>query len=231
MSLLELNNVSAGYGKALVVEKVSFGLQRGETVVILGPNGSGKTTIFRAIIGALPHTGDIAMEPNARIGYVPQKIDLERNLPLTVREFLLLAEKPKELHPYSPEEAVPLVGLSKAFLRKSIGTLSSGEFQRVLIAFALMNRPDLLLFDEPTASIDIGGQETVYELLHRLQEDQNFGLILISHDLTVVYQHADKVLCLHKRHAHFGVPEEVLTTEELKELYGSKVKFHRHAHA
>lgn len=230
MPLLELKNVSVGYGRGPVAEKVSFALQRGETLVILGPNGSGKTTIFRAIIGALPYTGEITTEQDARIGYVPQKIDLERNLPLTVREFLLLASKPRELHPYAPEEAIILVGLAKSFLSKNISSLSSGEFQRVLIAFALRNRPDLLLFDEPTASIDIGGQETVYELLHRLQNEQNFGLILISHDLTVVYQHADKVLCLHKKHAHFGDPEEVLTMKELKELYGSNIKFHRHAH-
>ncbi|MBI2573868.1 MAG: metal ABC transporter ATP-binding protein [Candidatus Wildermuthbacteria bacterium] len=230
MNLLELKNVSVGYGKAPVIEKVSFALQRGETVVILGPNGSGKTTIFRAIIGALPYAGEIVMELDARIGYVPQKIDLERNLPLTVREFLLLAVKPKEVRAYSPEEAVKLVDLPKAFLSKNVSTLSSGEFQRTLIAFALINRPDLLLFDEPTASIDIGGQDTVYELLHRLQDDQNFGLILISHDLAVVYQQADKVLCLHKRHAHFGDPEEALTVEELKELYGPNIKFHRHAH-
>lgn len=229
MALLSLRNVSASYNDAPIVEGVSFELERGETLAVIGPNGSGKTTLLRAIIGTISHAGEIALEEGTRIGYVPQKLDLERNLPLTVQEFLTLAPRPRNSSAIALSEMPELISLPKSYLAKSLSMLSSGEFQRVLIGFALMTRPNLLLFDEPTASVDIAGQETVYDLLRRLQKSHAFALILISHDLSVVYQHADRVLCLNRSHAHVGTPEE-LTPTHLKHLYGRDVKFHTHIH-
>ncbi|QQG42598.1 MAG: metal ABC transporter ATP-binding protein [Candidatus Giovannonibacteria bacterium] len=225
MPILEIKNLSVRYGEQAVLDDISFDLERGDALAIIGPNGSGKTTLLRAILGASRYTGEVILSPETRIGYVPQKIDLERDLPITVKEFLALRSRS------APEKALKAVDLAPTFLNKRIGELSSGELQRVLIAWAIIGRPDLLLFDEPTASVDVAGQRTVYELLHKLQEEHNLALILISHDLTVVYRYANKVLCLNRQQVCFGVPGEVLTPAELAKLYGGDRKFYHHAHS
>src|SRR3989344_7233328 len=170
MPILEVKNLSVRYGEQSILENISFDLEKGDTLAIIGPNGSGKTTLLRAILGATRYTGEIKISTGAEIGYVPQKIDLERDLPITVQEFLLLKSKQGESSAYSPRRALELVNLPADFLKKRIGELSAGEFQRALIAWAVIDRPNLLLFDEPTASVDVAGQETVYELLHRLHD-------------------------------------------------------------
>ena len=230
MPILEIKNLKTKYYKEKVFDDISFSLERGDTLAIIGPNGSGKTTLFRAILGAIPFKGEIIKEKGVRIGYVPQKIDLERDIPITVEEFLSLRSHPEADKEHAPENVLILVDLSVNYLRKKIGELSSGELQRVLIAWAVVGHPDLLLFDEPTASVDIAGQETVYELLHKLQDEHNITLILISHDLSVVYQYANKVLCLNRGQVCFGPPAEVLTPAELQKLYGGDRKLYHHTH-
>ncbi|OGF63395.1 hypothetical protein A2926_03880 [Candidatus Giovannonibacteria bacterium RIFCSPLOWO2_01_FULL_44_40] len=225
MNVLEVKNLKVVYDRDVALDNISFSLERGEALAVIGPNGSGKTTLFRAILGAVGYNGDIKMPKGTKIGYVPQKIDLERDLPITVKEFLTLRDHA------APEKTLGAVDLAPSFLGKRIGELSSGELQRVLIAWAIIGHPDLLLFDEPTASVDMAGQKTVYELLHKLQEEHNLGLILISHDLTVVYRYANKVLCLNREQICFGVPDEVLTPSELARLYGKDRKFYQHAHS
>lgn len=230
MPILEVKNLSVHYSGQVILEDISFDLEKGDALAVIGPNGSGKTTLLRTILGAARYTGEIHLDKEIRIGYVPQKIDLERDLPITVQEFLLLKGAQKQFSAYSPKQALDLVDLEAAFLKKRIGELSAGEFQRVLIAWAVIDRPSLLLFDEPTASVDVAGQETVYELLHRLQDKYDLTLILISHDLTVVYRYANRVLCLNRAQVCFGVPSEVLTPKELEKLYGSGRKFYHHIH-
>ncbi len=230
MPILEVKNLKVRYGEQSVLENISFDLEKGDTLAIIGPNGSGKTTLLRAILGAIPYVGEIKRALEVKIGYVPQKIDLERDLPITVQEFLLLKSKQGESSAYSPHQALELVNLPAGFLKKRISELSAGEFQRALIAWAVIDRPSLLLFDEPTASVDVAGQETVYELLHRLHDKYDLTLILISHDLTVVYRYANKVLCLNREQVCFGAPSEVLTPKELEKLYGGGHKFYHHTH-
>jgi zinc transport system ATP-binding protein len=235
MAFLEIKNLKIYYGKAVALEHISFSLEKGETLAVIGPNGSGKTTLFKSILGALPYEGEIIKAENLKIGYVPQKLDLERDPPLTVEEFFDL-QKHTDLGSggisdgHSVAEMLKMVDLSDNYLIKRIGELSSGELQRILIAWALIGHPDLLLFDEPTASVDMAGQETVYELLHKLQAEHNLTLILISHDLTVVYKYAPKVLCLNKTQTCWGPPSEVLTPKELEKLYGGERKFYQHNH-
>jgi zinc transport system ATP-binding protein len=224
------NNLSVRYGEEQALEGISFAVNKGETIAVIGPNGSGKTTLLKALIGTLSSKGEITMEKEVSIGYVPQKLDVERNLPLTGKEFLNLTKAGKEKIAYSTKEIVEMVGLPLAHLQKSLSAFSSGEFQRLLMAFALRTRPSLLLFDEPTASVDIGGQETIYELLHRLQDEDQFAAILVSHDLATVTQYATKVLSLNKRQISFGPPEEVLTQEGLEKLYGGGRRFYHHLH-
>lgn len=228
MQILNVKNLTVFYGSDKVLDNVSFSLDKGDALAVIGPNGSGKTTLFRSIIGAVPFEGEIVKDPRIRIGYVPQKIDLDRNLPLTVKEFFLLKIENGSKRIYEMEEVLDLVKLPKQFLRKRLAELSSGEFQRVLIAWAVIDYPDLLLFDEPTASIDVAGQETIYDLLHRLQDVRQLTLILISHDLSVVYNYANKVLCLNHRRICFGEPKEVLTAAELAKLYGGSNKHYSH---
>jgi len=224
MPILEVKNLSVRYGEQSILENISFDLEKGDTLAIIGPNGSGKTTLLRAILGATRYTGEIKISAGTEIGYVPQKIDLERDLPITVKEFLALRSRAES------EGLLQAVDLAPDFLKKRIGELSAGELQRVLIAWAISGHPDLLLFDEPTASVDVAGQKTVYELLHKLQDERNLALILISHDLTVVYRYAQKVLCLNRQQICFGVPSEVLTPKELEKLYGGGRKFYHHLH-
>ena len=230
MPILEIKNLSAGYYKERILEGVSFSLERGDTLAIIGPNGAGKSTLLKAILGAIPFSGEIIKEKKVRIGYVPQKLDLDLDLPITVEEFLALRNHPESDDKHTPENVLKLVDIKQIYLKKKIGELSSGEFQRVLIAWAIVGHPDLLLFDEPTANVDIVGQETVYELLHKLQDEHNITLILISHDLTVVYRYANKVLCLNKGQICFGPPAEVLTQDELRKLYGGERKLYHHTH-
>lgn len=235
MPILEVKNLKVSYDGHLVLDDISFALKRGETLAVIGPNGSGKTTLFRAILGSVSYEGNIEKPADIKIGYVPQKIDLERDLPITVKEFLTLrnhaAPSGRWQATHSPAGVLEMVDLAPAFLSKRIGELSSGELQRILIAWAVIGHPDLLLFDEPTASVDAAGQRTVYELLNKLQEEHNLGLVLISHDLTVVYRYANKVLCLNREQVCFGIPDEVLTPEELAKLYGGERKFYHHVHS
>src|SRR3989344_4970498 len=163
MPILEVKNLNVIFDRHTILDQVSFEVEKGDALAVIGPNGAGKTTLFRALIGAINFGGEIKKIPDLRIGYVPQKIDLERDLPLMVREFFALKKNHKaEKNMYSSEEVLNLVQLPASFSQKRLSELSSGEFQRVMIAWAIMDKPQLLLFDEPTASIDIAGQETIY---------------------------------------------------------------------
>lgn len=229
--ILEVKNLRVGAGGTTLLTKVSFLVERGETVLVIGPNGAGKTTLFRALIDAIPFEGEVIWAPNTKIGYVPQKIDLERNLPIMVEEFFMLKAARKEK--FTKEEFTEVlasVNLGPEYARKGISELSSGEFQRVLVAWAVIGHPDVLLFDEPTASVDVAGQETIYELLHQLQDKYGLTLILISHDLSVVFRYATQVLCLNKMQICYGAPKEVLTPQELSRLYGDNRTFYHHLH-
>ena len=230
--ILEVKNLRIKAGEATLLSDVSFSVERGDTVLIIGPNGAGKTTLFRALIGALPYEGEITWADGIKFGYVPQKIDLERDLPITVGEFFKL--KAGGEIAFSHEEVVSAlhdVRLTPEDAKKGISQLSSGEFQRVLIAWAILGHPRVLLFDEPTASVDVSGQETIYELLHELQDTHGLTLLLISHDLSVVYRYANLVLCLNKAQVCYGAPKEVLTPTELQKLYGGSRTFYHHLHS
>ncbi|MBI4059596.1 metal ABC transporter ATP-binding protein [Candidatus Giovannonibacteria bacterium] len=228
--ILEVKNLQVEFGGEKVLENVSFAVREGDSLAIIGPNGSGKTTLFRALIGAVDYKGEIKFTPGVKIGFVPQIIDLERNLPITVEEFFSLKAARKDFSSEALREALLAVKLTPEHFGKGISVLSAGEFQRVLVAWAILGHPRLLLFDEPTASVDVAGQETIYELLHELQDRYNLTLMLISHDLTVVYRYANQVLCLNKEQICFGSPREVLTPRELSKLYGGHHGLYHHLH-
>lgn len=228
-TILTVRNLAIAFGSDTVVENLSFEVKRGEYLTIIGPNGSGKTTLFRALIGVLPYKGSIEWASGVRIGYVPQKLDIERNVPLSLRDFLI--SKTWKNGGEALMSTIELVHLPPALLEKPLGSLSGGEFQRALVAFALLGGTNVLLFDEPTAGVDKPSEEQIYETLHRLQDERGLTILTISHDLSLVNRYADKVLCLNRRGVCFGVPEEVLRSETLAELYGKEhYKFFHHLH-
>ncbi|MDP3947323.1 MAG: metal ABC transporter ATP-binding protein [bacterium] len=218
--ILDVQDLTVSFGDFVVLENISFTVLRSEALAIIGPNGSGKTTLFRALLGAIPYRGTVRWVEGTKIGYVPQRLDIDRQLPITARDFLYSKARISGASEKEISEAATAVRLSETVLRRNLGELSSGQFQRAMIAFALIGSPNVLLFDEPTASVDVAGEEEVYETLHRLQDERGLTLLLISHDLHLVYQHASTVLCVNKKQVCFGEPTMTLTPEMLAKLYG-----------
>jgi zinc transport system ATP-binding protein len=228
--ILDLENVSVTLEHHRVIHDVSFTIAQGESVAIIGPNGSGKTILLKAILGLVPHEGDIVWRPGTTIGYVPQKIDADRSVPLNVRN--LLSSKAHVIRKGGDDIAkvIRRVGLTDVVLDIPIGHLSGGQFQRALIAFALLGDPDIVLFDEPTASMDEPGEEQMYTLLDRLRAELGITIVVVSHDLSFVYRHANKVLCLNRSGICFGPPRGVLTQELLGRLFDAPALY-GHSHS
>jgi len=225
---LDVSHLTVAFGKTTVIDDLTFGVEAGRSLAIIGPNGSGKTVLLKALIGAVPFRGAVRWAPDTRIGYVPQKLDIERDLPLTGLEFLGARAEIARASREEAARALDLVDLPPEAAAQPIGTLSGGQFQRLLLAFALMGRPTVLLFDEPTAGVDEPGQEEIYALFGRLKKNEGLTLLIISHELTLVNRTADDVLCLSRRRAWLGPPVDILTPERLREAYGSAVHFHVH---
>jgi len=211
-----------------ILSDVNFQVSKGESLAIIGPNGAGKTVLLRALIGSIPFEGNIRWATGVRIGYVPQKLGLERDIPLTGTDFLRARTALAETPAARVSEILDLVGVHAAVAQQPIGTMSGGQFQRLLVAFALVGNPNVLLLDEPTAGVDEQGQERLNELVHRLQKEQGLTVLFISHELSVVYRYAANVLCLSRVKACLGVPREILTPELLDQIYGSHMEYHVH---
>jgi zinc transport system ATP-binding protein len=227
--VLEVDRLTVRFGRTVVLRDLSFGVAAGDALAIIGPNGSGKTVLFKALIGAVPYEGTIRWAPGTSIGYVPQKLDIERDLPVTGLDFLqakaAVTGAPRE----DARRVLELVSLPGALARQRIGALSGGQFQRLLLAFALLGSPSVLLFDEPTAGVDEPGEETLYAMIRRVQEAAGLTLLLISHELNLVYRYATAVLCLGRQGGScYGPPVDVLTPERLQEMYGTPLRFHNH---
>jgi zinc transport system ATP-binding protein len=227
-TVLEVTDLAIRFGRATIFGKLSFTVPEGATLAIVGPNGSGKTVLLRALIGAIPFEGTVQWAHGVRLGYVPQKLDIARDAPITGADFLRARAALSRTSNASALQTLSAVGLPSEAGAQSIGALSGGQFQRLLVACALVGEPNVLLLDEPTAGVDEPGQERLNELLHRLQQDRGLTVLLISHDLSVVYRHATTVLCLGRERHWSGPPKDILTPERLNEIYGTPVAFHVH---
>ncbi|HTS75771.1 MAG TPA: metal ABC transporter ATP-binding protein [Bryobacteraceae bacterium] len=227
-SILEVHALKVTFDERTVLSGLDFTVSRGEALAIIGPNGSGKTVLFRALIGAIPYQGTIRWASGVRLGYVPQKIDIERDLPITGKDLLRAKLNISGAKKQDILRALERLDLNQDALRQPIGSMSGGQFQRLLVAFALIGHPDVLLLDEPAAGIDLPGQDALNTALYRLQKEDQVTILLISHDLSVVYRYASKVLCLAREHICLGEPRVVLTPERLSELYGKPISFHSH---
>jgi zinc transport system ATP-binding protein len=225
-TILKVSDLNVTINDQRVIENLSFTVKRGDILTILGPNGAGKTVLLRTLLGVLPHEGAIVWQKGIRIGYVPQRLPYIKDIPMSVEDFIALKKNPGT----GPREILRAVGLSGDFIKRRIGDLSSGQFQRILIAWGLVGSPQVLLFDEPTTGIDISGEETVYSLLSRLHEERKLTMLIVTHDLAVVFKFSSNVLCMNKQQVCYGPPLEVLTPESMQRLYGAEVKFYQHKH-
>jgi len=223
--VLKVENLDVELEGERILENLSFEVKEGEVLTILGPNGAGKTVLLKTLLGILPYQGEIEWKKGVKIGYVPQRLPFIKDVPMSVKEFFDL----KNVSGKESEEILGSIGLEKDILEKKIGDLSSGQFQRILVGWALVGNPQVLLFDEPMTGIDISGQESVYNLLEKLRKERNLTILLVTHDLSIVYKFATNCLCLNKKVLCYSVPKE-LTTERLSQLYGGGIKFYRHSH-
>ncbi len=228
MNILEVSGLDIAIAGSPVLENINFTVEQGEVLAIIGPNGAGKTVLLKALIGLMPFSGTIKWAVGIKKGYVPQRMDIETDVPLTVREFF-------RLHASAPgddriKEVLTFVQLNTRILESGFGEISVGQRQRILVAWSVLGNPDVLLFDEPTADIDVAGQESIYNMLYHLQKNLGLTVILVSHDLNVVYRHAHTVLCLNRKSLCLGKPTEVLNPEQLLSLYGGEKAFFEHKH-
>ncbi len=223
--VLKVENLNVELGEERILENLSFEVKEGDVLTILGPNGAGKTVLLKTLLGLLPYKGKIEWTPGIKIGYVPQRLPFIKDIPMSVWEFFKL----KEASEKETKEIFNSIGLKEDILEKKIGDLSSGQFQRILVGWALILNPQILLFDEPTTGIDISGQESIYNLLEELRKERSLTILLVTHDLSIVYKLATNCLCLNKKMLCYSIPKE-LTSERLSQLYGGEIKFYRHSH-
>ncbi len=223
--VLKVENLNVELGEERILENLSFEVKEGDVLTILGPNGAGKTVLLKTLLGLLPYKGKIEWTPGIKIGYVPQRLPFIKDIPMSVWEFFKL----KEASEKETKEIFNSIGLKEDILEKKIGDLSSGQFQRILVGWALILNPQILLFDEPTTGIDISGQESIYNLLEKLRKERSLTILLVTHDLSIVYKLATNCLCLNKKMLCYSIPKE-LTSERLSQLYGGEIKFYRHSH-
>lgn len=225
--VLRANNVGITIEGRSIVANVSFSLSRESSLAIIGPNGSGKTLLLKSLLGLRPHEGNIRWLPGVKLGYVPQNVSTDPHLPLRVIELLRAKQQVMRLSIKEVPSAVHWVGIEN-LLDQRLGALSTGQLQRVLIAFALVGSPDVLLVDEPTSSLDELAEEHIFELIQRIRLERGVTLVLVSHDLALVRDIATHVLCLSGMNPLFGTAGEMLTPEILERVYGTPLEFHTH---
>ena len=230
--LLKVENASFSKNNKCLVKGVSLEVKEGEIVTLIGPNGSGKSTTAKIALGIYKDIEGKVKRFTDKIGYVPQKISIDWTLPIRVIDFMSLTEDPTD-----EQINIALILTGVEHLRnKNLSDLSGGEFQRVLIARAIAKQPNLLVLDEPVQGVDFKGEIALYELIKKISEELNCGILLISHDLHVVMSATDYVVCLNGHVCCSGTPQVVAKNNEYKELFGDRASSilslyeHKHDH-
>jgi zinc transport system ATP-binding protein len=231
MSLIEVRDLCVRYGANTVLQHVDLAVEPGEIVTIVGPNGSGKTSLLRAVIGAThPSSGVITLKPGLRIGYVPQRLHIDQTLPITVERFMRLTDPVSRTECAAALEAAGVPDL----LKRQMSQLSGGQFQRVLLARALINRPEVLLLDEATQGLDQPGSAAFYMQIEAVRRDTGCAVLMISHELHVVMSASDRVICLNGHVCCEGTPAVVASAPEYRALFGTgtggALALYRHDH-
>lgn len=231
MSLIAAENLCVRFGATEVLHDITLAIQPGEIVTILGPNGSGKSTLLRALLGIVrPWQGRVVRAEGLRIGYVPQKLAVDRAMPMTARRFLSL---PRRVSDAAAAAALVRVGLEGAEGRQ-MAALSGGQFQRLLLARALLVNPQILVLDEPTQGLDQPGEAAFYRLIEEVRRDTGAAVLMVSHDLHVVMAASDRVICLNHHICCEGAPRVVSNAPEYRALFGlgtqGALALYQHAH-
>ena len=230
--LVKLNNAGFSIKDKWLVKGVSLQVEKGKIVTLIGPNGSGKSTTAKIALGIYKQIDGSVEKYTNKIGYVPQKISIDWTLPLRVKDFMVLTDN---LDDRTISEALSLTGVIH-LKDKNLGDLSGGEFQRVLLARAISKKPELLVLDEPVQGVDFTGEIALYELIKKISEDLNCGILLISHDLHTVMSATDHVVCLNGHVCCSGSPIDVAKNREYKALFGEQasqtlsIYEHKHDH-
>ncbi len=220
MTLIDIKNVSLILKEKVILQNISCSFDKNEITTIIGPNGGGKTSLIKLILGIYkPSCGFVRKKKNLKIGYMPQRFQINPIVPMTVRRFL------NDVNTLGPLKASYLADFDMT-------SLSGGEMQRVLLAYALQNKPDVLLLDEPTAGLDVSGEQSLYQFILDYQKNSQCCIILVSHDLHFVMKQTKRVLCLHKHICCSGLPETVSSNSYYQSLFGVQVPYiHHHNHS
>lgn len=231
--VIQVKDLSFSYNHEKILSDISFDIPKGSISFVVGPNGSGKTTLMKLLLGFLkPEKGEISVfgknpaDIRKDVGYVPQGFVFDKSFPITVREFLKASYSDADslsVHKHTHHLDID------SLLEKRVGELSGGQLQRVLIARSMQHDPKILYFDEPVSGIDISGEETIYDTVRYLQETHDVTIVMISHELDVIHDVADQVICVNKELICEGVPLQALTPEVMAKLYGQGTALHDHS--
>ena len=232
--IVKLSGVEVRAGHRVLVTGIDLSVSDGEIVALIGPNGAGKTTLIRAALGLVrPSTGTCRRRAGARIGYMPQRLNIDRNMPLTVRRFLGLAGK---FEPGKRTRVLEETGIA-GIIDSPVHDISGGEWQRTLLARALLREPDLLVLDEPAQAVDLTGQAELYRLIGEIRDRRGCGVLMVSHDLHLVMSSTDQVVCINTHLCCAGTPDTVSRDPSYVALFGESVAetmalyHHNHDHA
>ena len=219
-ALITLNNISLSHNGKNVLDDVSFKLHEGEFITLIGPNGAGKSSLIKVLLGVIKQdSGDITYTDNIRLGYTPQTFSANPFIPISVKDFLTLNQK---LDSEFMLKTFELTGI-KDLLKSPLKNLSGGELQKVLLTRALLNKPNVLILDEPAQNLDVDGQMQLYKLIQDIHQQQNCAVLMVSHDLHRVMKESTQVLCLYHHICCDGLPESILKDEKFNDLFADQI--------
>lgn len=219
-ALITLNNISLSHNGKNVLDDVSFKLHEGEFITLIGPNGAGKSSLIKVLLGVIKqNSGDITYTDNIRLGYTPQTFSANPFIPISVKDFLTLNQK---LDSEFMLKTFELTGI-KDLLKSPLKNLSGGELQKVLLTRALLNKPNVLILDEPAQNLDVDGQMQLYKLIQDIHQQQNCAVLMVSHDLHRVMKESTQVLCLYHHICCEGLPESILKDEKFNDLFADQI--------
>ena len=219
-ALITLNNISLSHNGKNVLDDVSFKLHEGEFITLIGPNGAGKSSLIKVLLGVIKQdSGDITYTDTIRLGYTPQTFSANPFIPISVKDFLTLNQK---LDSEFMLKTFELTGI-KDLLKSPLKNLSGGELQKVLLTRTLLNKPNVLILDEPAQNLDVDGQMQLYKLIQDIHQQQNCAVLMVSHDLHRVMKESTQVLCLYHHICCEGLPESILKDEKFNDLFADQI--------